>query len=242
MSRVAKMYIGLVIASGAAILLIAVNSWTAVNLRQFVAFLTLVAFASTLKIRVPRTTSTMSPNFAFLLGAMVVLPFSQVVVLCLAAAFVQSMWRPKRSLQLVKVSFSAAALVVSGAFAFSVSHLLTRSLVGSSSLALILLAGCFYMPANTILVSIVMGLAERHPLKQIFGQCYQAVFPYFILGIVLTALIQGALPQTIAWQRPLLLAPAMILVYAYFLLRANQMQRERSGASERDHELVGASS
>jgi hypothetical protein len=242
MSRVAKTYIGLVIASGAAILLLAANSWTAMNVRQFVAFLTLVTFASTLKLRVPRTTSTMSPNFAFLLGAMAVLPFSQVVALCLAAALVQSVWRPRRSLQLVKLSFSAAALVVSGAFAFSVSHLIMRSLAGTSSLVLILLAGCFYMPANTTLVSIVMGLAERHPLKQIFGQCYQAVFPYFILGIVLTALVEGALPQTMAWQRPLLLAPAMILVYAYFLLRTNHLQRQDAGTSERDHELVGASS
>lgn len=242
MSRVAKSYIGLVIASGAAILLIAAKSWTAVNLWQFVSFLSLVAFASTLKVRIPKTTSTMSPNFAFLLGAMAVLPLSQVVALCLAAALVQSIWRPKRSLQLVKVSFSAATLVVSGAFAFAASHFVVRSLAGASSLALILLAGCFYMPANTVLVSIVMGLAERHPVKQIFVHCYQAVFPYFILGIVLTAIVEGALPQTMVWQRPLLLAPAMVLVYAYFFLRTNHLQRQDSRASEREHELVGASS
>ena len=97
------------------------------------------------------------------------------------------------------------------------------------------------MPANTVLVSIVMGLAERHPLKQICGQCYQAVFPYFILGIVFTALIEGALPKTMVWQRPLLVAPAMVLVYAYFLLRANRGARGEAGTSDRQRELVAAS-
>jgi len=242
MSRVAKSYIGLVIASGTAVLLIAARFWSSASPWQFATFLTLVVFASTLKLRIPGTTSTMSPNFAFLLGAMSVLSFAQVVVLCLVAALVQAAWRPKRSLRLVKVCFSAAALLVSGAFAFTVSHLVLRSLPSASSMGLILVAGCLYMPANTVLVSIVMGLAERHPLKQICGQCYQAVFPYFILGIVFTALIEGALPQTMVWQRPLLVALAMVLVYAYFLLRGNRGARGEAGASDRQRELVAASS
>ena len=238
MSRVAKSYIGLVIAAGAALLLIAARSWSPAGLWQFAAFLSLAAFASTLKVRIPGTTSTMSPNFAFLLGAMAVLSFAQVMALCLVAALVQATWRPKRSLRLVKVSFSAAALVVSGAFAFTMAHLVLRYLANMSSMGLILVAGCLYMPANTVLVSIVMGLAEHHPLKQICGRCYQAVFPYFILGIVFTALIEGALPQTMVWQRPLLLAPAMVLAYAYFLLRANRGARAEAGASDRERELL----
>ncbi|HKD50269.1 MAG TPA: hypothetical protein VKB90_05705, partial [Candidatus Acidoferrum sp.] len=90
MSKIAKSYIALVIASGMALLLLAAGSWSSANLKQFALYLGLAALASALKVRIPGMESTVSPNFVFLLLGMVALPFSQVAVISLVAALVQS--------------------------------------------------------------------------------------------------------------------------------------------------------
>ncbi|HEX8882655.1 MAG TPA: hypothetical protein VF749_21590, partial [Candidatus Acidoferrum sp.] len=92
MPKNAKAFIALVIAFGALFLLLAVASWSSANLKQFVVFMGLAALASALNVRVPGMESTVSPNFVFLLLAMVVLPFSQIVAISVAAALVQSLW------------------------------------------------------------------------------------------------------------------------------------------------------
>src|SRR5215467_5412826 len=85
-SKTAKAYIALVIASGTLLLLLAAGSWSSANLRQFAIYLGLAALASALKVRIPGMESTMSPNFVFLLLGMAVLPFSQVAIISLTAA------------------------------------------------------------------------------------------------------------------------------------------------------------
>src|SRR5712664_3440314 len=126
MSSVARWYIALVVASGTVILLLAARWWSSASLTQFAALLCFTLFASTLKVRIPGMTSTISPNFAFLLIAIAFFSFSQVIVATVGAALMQSFWRPKSRPQMVQVLFSAAALVLSSAFAFTAAHLVVR--------------------------------------------------------------------------------------------------------------------
>src|SRR5260370_42537897 len=126
MSSVAKWYIALVVGSGAGILLLAARWWSSASLAQFAALVCLTLFASTLKVRIPGMTSTISPNFAFLLIAMASFSFSQVIVAAAGAALMRSCWRPKSPPQMGQVLFSAAALVLSSAFAFTAAHLVVR--------------------------------------------------------------------------------------------------------------------
>src|SRR5580700_7311490 len=121
MPRTAKIYISLIVSSGAAVLLIAAGSWTSASLLQFVTLLGFAGVSSTLKIRIPGMESTMSPNFVFLLLAMLCCSFSEVAAIALVAALVQSVWRTKR-IRLVQVAFSAAALVLSASVAFQLSN------------------------------------------------------------------------------------------------------------------------
>src|SRR5260370_22519981 len=112
---------------------------------QFAALVCLTLFASTLKVRIPGMTSTISPNFAFLLIAIAFFSFSQVIVATAGAALMQSFWRPKSRPQMVQVLFSAAALVLSSAFAFTAAHLLVRPFDNNIAVALVLLAVTFYL-------------------------------------------------------------------------------------------------
>src|SRR5580700_5595092 len=86
MPRKARVYIVLVICTGAAVLLLAARSWSPASLAQFLTLLGFAAVSSTLKIRIPRLESSMSPSFVFLLLAMLCSSFSEVVAIALVAA------------------------------------------------------------------------------------------------------------------------------------------------------------
>lgn len=241
MSSVAKRYIGLVLASGTVILFLAARSWSSAGLTQFAALLSFTLLASTLKVRIPGMTSTISPNFAFLLVAMPFFSFSQVVVAALCAALMQSFWRPKSQPRMVQVLFSAAALVLSSAFAFTLSHFIVRSFDANNVVALVLLAGTFYLSMNTVLVSIVVGLTEQQPISQVWQHCYEWVFPYFAFGIVVVGLMSGSFSTVTAWRSSLEVAPAMVLAYLYFLGRSKKQVGSRA-PSEEAEDLLAASS
>jgi hypothetical protein len=241
MSSVAKWYIAGVIASGTGTLLLAARWWSSANLEQFAALLGITIFASTLKVRIPGMTSTISPNFAFLLVAMAFFSFSQVILAALGAALMQSFWRPKGRPRSVQVLFSAAVLMLSSAFAFALSHLVVRPSDTGNVVALVLRAGTLYLFMNTALVSIVVGLTEHQPVKEVCHRCYEWAFPYFAFGIVVIGLMGGSFSTMTAWRSSLEVAPAMVLAYLYFLGRSRKQAPSRT-ASEEAEELLAISS
>src|SRR5262252_3591738 len=222
MSKIAKSYIALVIASGMALLLLAAGSWSSANLKQFALYLGLAALASALKVRIPGMETTISPNFVFLLLGMVVLPFSQVAVISFAAALVQSLWFSAKRPRLVQVAFNASALVLASALAYEFAHLVLAGSGSQSPVVLVILAGSIYFPANSALVAMVVGLVEGQPLKLVCAHCYDWVFPYFMVGIAFAGLVSGVYTPSAIWKGALVLLPTMVLTYAYFLNRAHR--------------------
>jgi len=229
MPNKAKAYIALVIAAGAAVLGLAAWSWPSGGLQQFVVYLGLAMLASTLKVRIPGLEGTMSPNFLFLLLAMTSCRFSEVVVISLAAALVQSLWASAKRPRLVQVAFSAATLMVSSAVAYQVSHLMPVGVGAGSSVPMVLLAGSLYFPLNAGMVSIVIGLVAAQPLRQVAQRCYEWVFRHFMGGILFAGLISSAYAPAAAWRGALVLLPAVLLAYFYHRHRtASAMGMQRS--------------
>ena len=246
MPRQAKIYIALIIFTGAAVLLFAARSWSSASLAQFLVLLGFAALSSTFKLRIPGIESTMSPNFVFLLLAMLCCSFSEVVAIALAAALVQSVWRAKR-VRLVQVAFSAAALVLSASVAFQAAHFLLGLSASSSPLVFAVLAGSLYLPLNTGLVSCVIGLVEGRSVVQVARNCYECVFPYFMGGIVFAGLVSGAFSRSTVWQGASVLFPVTVLGYLYSLSRipvvaAAPLRSAAVPAHVEEEELVGAGS
>src|SRR5215467_16297056 len=214
MPRNAKAYITMVIVSGMALLLLAAGSWSSTNMRQFAIYLALAAFASALKVRIPGMEGTISPNFVFLLLGMVALPFSQVAVISLIAALVQSLWTNPRHIRLVQVTFAAATLVVSSSIAFAFSHFLTGK-GPASPVVCVIFTGSIYLPVNAALVAAVIGLVEGQALKRVCQRCFEWVFPYFMVGIAFAGLVSGAYARSVLWKGALVLLPTMVLTYVY---------------------------
>ena len=218
MPRIAKAYIALIIASGTTVLLLAAGSWSSASLRQFAIYLGLAAVASTLKIRIPGIESTLSPNFVFLLLGMAFCRCSEVAVISLAAALVQSLWAAKQA-RLVQVTFSAATLVLSASVAYQASHFLLGRSAAASPVPFVILAGGLYLPLNTALIAAVVGLVDGRPVMQVARSCYECVFPYFMGGIVFAGLVSGAFSRSTVWKGALALVPIVILGYVYSLSR-----------------------
>jgi hypothetical protein len=222
MPKIAKIYIGLVIATGAAVLAIAAVSWSSGSIRDFAIYFALVAFASTLKVAIPGLDLTMSPNFIFLLVGITSFRFSEVIACAFAAAIVQSIWRPKGKLRMVQIGFSAACLVICSATAWASSTLLLRAGNSLSPAALVFVAGSFYLGLNTVLVSTVVALAENRNLKRVWQLCHEWVFPSFLGGIVLAGVVSGSFLHSAVWKAPLLLVPTIVFAHSYVVLRTRQ--------------------
>ena len=216
----AKPYIASVIACGGIVVLSAARCWSSANLRQFVIYLCLAALASALKVGIPGMEGTISPNFVFLLLGMMALPYSQVVAVSVAAALVQSLWASAKRPRFVQVAFSAAALILSSSLAYEFSHLFLTGSGTESLLVRVILGGSIYFPLNLALVSIVIGLVEGQPLKQVCRRCYEWVFPYFMVGIAFAGLVSGVYAPSAVWKGALILLPTMVLTHVYFLNRA----------------------
>jgi hypothetical protein len=238
MPRTAKVYIALILVSGAALLLVAAGSWSPASLWQYLALLCFTAAASTLKIRIPGVESTVSPNFLFLLLAMLSCSFSEVIAITLTAALVQSIWGAKR-LRLIQVAFSAAALVLSAAAAYECAHRLLGVDALHSPVAFVILAGSLYLSLDTALVSAVIGLAEGRPPVQVARACCECVFPYFISGIALAGLISSTFPRATVWNGAIALFPIVVLGYLYLQNRTRSAAPARiQPASKEEEELV----
>ena len=238
MPRTAKVYIALILTAGAAVLLAAAGSWSVTSLPQFFTLLGFAAVASTLKLRIPGVEGTMSPNFVFLLLAMLACTFSQIMVIAFVAALVQSLWASKHP-RLVQVAFSAAALVLSAVAARESAYLLFGPDVTHSPVPFVILAGSVYLALNTALVSAVIGLAEGKPLSQVAGVCFQCVFPYFTGGVVLAGLVSSAMPSSLFWSGAVALLPLVVLAYLYAQTRTRTLASVPiQRAPSEDEELV----
>jgi hypothetical protein len=238
----AKIYIALIASIATAALAVAAYQWKPANLGQFVVFFALAMVASTMKIRLPGLKTTISTNFVFILIGLVFFSFSETVLIGLGGALVQSLWRPLQRPKAVQVFFNGACLTVCAAAAFWASHALSAILGTSSAAAMMTVGACVYVALNTGLVSLVISLAEGQSLKQLWPQCYEWTFPYFLVGAAVAGLASAA-GQGNNLGVTLLVVPTMYFVYVYYRMRIIRAVLENISkvSGENEAMLAGAS-
>jgi hypothetical protein len=93
MSRIAKLYITVVIAAGMSCFLWGIAGWTCPDPGRFISYLAIALLASALKVHLPGITGTMSVNYVFILLSIMELSYPETVVLGCFAIVVQTGWR-----------------------------------------------------------------------------------------------------------------------------------------------------
>jgi len=179
--------------------------------------------SSTLKVRLPGITGTISVNFLFILIAIAVFTFSETVLLASVACIVQCLWRPRSRPRIVQVSFNVAALAISSGASYRLSHLFAGS--PSPHLAVLLaVAATFYFTADTLIVSGVLSLLQGKSLFAVWQQCYLWSFPYYLVGAAIAGLAV-ATDRSAGWVMSLSILPLMGLVYVFYRICVERMGR-----------------
>jgi hypothetical protein len=242
MPNLAKAYIALIATVATAVLTVAVYRWNPENFGHFVVFFALAMVASTMKIRLPGLKTSISTNFVFILIGIALFSLGETVLIGLGGALVQSLWKPLQRPKAVQVLFNGACLTVCTAAAFWASHALPAILGSSSSAAMMTVGACVYVVLNTGMVSLVISLAEGQSLKQIWPQCYEWTFPYFLVGAAVAGLASAA-GQGSNFGVTLLVVPAMYFVYVYYRMSIIRtvLDNISSVSHENEAALAGAS-
>jgi hypothetical protein len=115
-------------------------------------------------------------------------------------------------------------------------------MVGSNSAAAMMALGAsVYLVLNTGLVALVISLAEGPTLKNLWAQCYEWTFPYFLVGAAVAGIASAAGHGTNLGVT-LLVVPVMYFVYVYYrmhIIRAVLENISRVG-QENEALLAGA--
>lgn len=242
MPSLAKAYIAAISALASVVLGTAAYRWNPENFGRFVLFFALAMVASAMKIRLPGLKTSISLNFVFILIGFALFSFSETVLIGLGGALVQSLWRPLQRPKPVQIIFNGACLTVCTAAAFWASHFV-QAAVGSNSVAAMMAVGAsVYVVLNTGLVSLVISLAEGQSLKQIWPQCYEWTFPYFLVGAAVAGLASAA-GQGGNFGTTLLVVPSMYFVYVYYRMRIIRAVLDNISNVSQENEavLAGAS-
>jgi len=242
MPSLAKAYIAIIVALATAALTVAASRWNPENFGHFVLFFALAMLASAMKIRLPGFKTTISTSFVFILIAIALFSFGETVLIGLGGALVQSLWKTQQRPKPVQVLFNGACLTVCTAAAYWTSHTALAMLGLNSLVAMMVLGACVYVVLNTGMVSLVISLAERRPLKQVWPSCYEWTFPYFLVGAAVAGLASAAGHGT-NWGVTLLVVPVMYFVYVYYRMHMVRAVFENISSVSRENEaaLAGAS-
>jgi len=185
------------------------------DLFRFSVYLLLSLVAGTLKLRLPGLTSTMSIGFVFvLLGISEFTPLETMVIAC-AGVVMQCFWRAQSRPLPVQVIFSVSAVATSLMLAYGCSQAVRAQLHAESVPVAMAAATCLYFMSNSLLVSGVLSLVKREPLRAIWRKCYLFAFPYYLLGGVVAGLV-AALSRELGWKLPLLILPVMGLAFLLY--------------------------
>jgi uncharacterized membrane protein len=212
----ARFYIAATTVIGLSVLAAGMLFWqtSAVPL-QYMAYFALALLGSTLKVRLPRITGTISLNFLFILIAIAEFTFSEAVTLAAAATLLQCLWRAKRRPTMVQLAFNVATLAVSAGLAFGFYRWMAANLPPSLIAVALALTACVLFLVNTLLVTGVISLAEQADYKRVWKQCYLWSVPYYIVGTVIATAIDLS-TRYASWKMAMFLLPLTYVAYSYY--------------------------
>lgn len=213
----ARLFIALAIIPGLTMLSLGVSHWESADPVRFTIYLMLALVASTLKVRLPGLTGTMSMNFLFILIGVSQLSFSETLALGAVATVTQCVWKSKTRPSIPQVLFNVAALTMAITSAHFIYHLPHIQQVNGRMPVLLALAACFFFMTNTVLVATVLSLVEAKPFIGIWQQCYIWSFPYYLVGACIAGMVNVS-GQYVGWKTALLIVPIMYLVYLHYRL------------------------
>jgi PAS domain S-box-containing protein len=230
-----RIYIGVVMAVGAAALGRGFYLWNPHDLPRFVCYLALAIAGSCLKVSLPGVTGTMSVLFVFLLAGIVELDLPETLAIGVACVTVQCFWHAKMRPHAIQVLFSVANI----AFAIYSTDLIYHAMPSLQMPFRLALAASVFFATNTFPVAAVIALTERKSLREVWGSCYIWCFPYYLVGAAIVGVFSFA-NRMFDWQISLLITPLVYVIYRSYRLYLDKLRtiKEHAEAERRHSEEV----
>src|SRR5579859_2264028 len=225
MSTRAKLFIAATGSIGAVVLANGLWHWQSSDLVRFICYVLIAVLASGLKVRLPGIDGTMSVNFLFVLLGILELSGPETLVMGCIASLVQCVWPIQQKPNPARLFFNLGMM----ATAISLSHFTYHRMaivLGEGSAFGLMMAALVYFVANTLPVSIIIGLTEDKPYRKIWSECYFWSFPYYLVGAAVVVLV-GYVNRRAGWQTSLLVLPVIYWVYRSYRLYLDRLENEK---------------
>src|SRR5579864_299403 len=221
-----KLFVGITASLGVVTLGYALLHWQSHDLLRFVCYLAVAVLASGLKVQLPGIDGTMSVNFLFILLGVLELSLPETLLIGCTAPLVQSVWQTRNRLEPVKVLFNVAGMMANAsALTYLSYHWLTVRFASNKPILLMVAALVFFF-ANTLPISIVIGLTEGKSSRKVWSECYFWSFPYYLVGAAAVGLV-GVVNRSAGWQTSLLVLPLIYWVYRSYRLYLGRLEAEK---------------
>jgi PAS domain S-box-containing protein len=235
----ARLYVSLLAGLGAVCAALAVVHWDTEQPGRFVGFVVVAIAASTLKVKLPGITGTMSVNFLFILIGILDLPFSQTLLIGTSAVAIQLIWKSKMRPDITKLVFNVSSM----ATAITISWFFYNSaLISGLNLPVPFKLGMLaavYFCTNTVPVALVISLLEEKTALRVWKECYFWTFPHYMIGAGLAQLVSLS-NGLLGWQVSLTILPVMYFFYLSYRRYLTRLEAEKSHGlelSQRTEEL-----
>ncbi len=225
MSNTAKIFVAAMVSLGAAVLGTALLHWESAGLVRFCCYALIAIMASVLKVRLPGIDGTMSVNFLFILLGIMELSLPETLVIGCAAGLVQCLWTAQQRPRPVKIAFNVSMLANAAAISYVSYHRLV-SWLGDIRPTALMFAALIYFVANTLPVSIIIGITENKSFRHIWSNCYFWSFPYYLVGAAVVGLV-SFVNRRIGWQTSLLILPIIYWVYRSYRIYLDRLEDEK---------------
>src|SRR5260370_24066661 len=208
----------------------ALTQWQCDDFPRFVAYGAMSLAASTLKVKLPGVTGTMSVNFLFVLIGITELSIGEALLIAAAAVTVQCYWHARVRPQIIQVAFNVASIGVAVTLSSTVLHasVLRNHVALPIALAL---AACTHFIANTFPIACIIALTERKPLRHTWKDCYLWSFAYYLLGATIAALFHYV-AFTCGWETGLLVLPIVYTIYKAYRLYLGRLEDKTEHAEQ----------
>jgi len=206
--------------------------WHLTHPAKFLFYLIAAVLASSLKVSLPGIEGTMSMNFLLTLLCILELGLPETLLIGVVKTFAQFYWKPARRPKPVQLVFNLSQVTLCSAATYYAYQLSSDHIFHGPSPLALLVAAITHFACNTVAMSVIIGLTEDKPIKNVWTEIYLWTFPYYMVGAAIAGFVSFFLDSQIGWQASLLVLPPIYLMYRSYHLYLGKLEAEKLHAEK----------
>jgi diguanylate cyclase (GGDEF)-like protein/putative nucleotidyltransferase with HDIG domain len=225
----ARIYIGLILAAGAALFANALTGWACAEPVHYMCQAALAIIAAGLKVNLPGVTGTMSVSYVFILLTMIDFGYPEMVLVACLSIAAQSLWKTRSRPRVLQIVFNLASMTVVSTAGYATYHGIVQW--GQSMPVRIATAATAYFLCNTLSVAVVVSLTEAKSLRKVWRECYFWSYAYYLVGGGIAAVI-SVCNRRFGWQTVFLGLPVVYIIFRSYRLYLGKLESEKRHAEQ----------